>query len=183
MVDVVLRHAGYETNAVFFNEYPVQGTNWGTPSSRTMWGTRFPTTPMMLDILAAQRLYGVPTSGPLVDGNDTFGFNADLGNDSVANSIERYFDFTVNQHPVITIWDVGVNNTLDLSGWTTSSIIDLNPGTFSSANGMINNIAIAGDTFIETGIGGGGNDLIIGNSHANFLLGNGERLATTASTR
>jgi hypothetical protein len=45
---------------------------------------------MMLDILAAQRLYGVPTSGPLVDGNDTFGFNANLGNDSVAQSIERH---------------------------------------------------------------------------------------------
>ena len=158
-----------ETNAVFFNQYPVQGTNWGTTSEGF---PRLPTTPMMLDILAAQRLYGVPTSGPLVVGNDTFGFNANLGNDNVAKSIVRYFDFTVNQHPVITIWDGGVNNTLDLSGWSTPSIINLNPGTFSSANGMINNIAIASDTVIETGIGGGGNDLIIGNSRANFLLGN-----------
>ena len=158
-----------ETNAVFFNQYPVQGTNWGTtPQGFSL----LPTTPMMLDILAAQRLYGVPTSGPLVVGNDTFGFNANLGNDNVAKSIVRYFDFTVNQHPVITIWDGGVNNTLDLSGWSTPSIINLNPGTFSSANGMINNIAIASDTVIETGIGGGGNDLIIGNSLANFLLGN-----------
>jgi serralysin len=163
-----------ETNAVFYAQYPVQGTDWGTTSGQPPGGglPRLPTTPMMLDILAAQRLYGVPTSGPLVDGNDTFGFNANLGNDSVAQSIERYFDFTVNQHPVITIWDGGVNNTLDLSGWSTPSIINLNPGTFSSANGMFNNIAIASDTVIETGIGGGGNDLIIGNSRANFLLGN-----------
>ena len=172
-----------ETDAVFFNEYPVKGTNWGfTPGDgQTIPGQpddgghreRYPTTPMMLDILAAQRLYGVPTSGPLVDGHgDTFGFNVDLGNDSIANSIKRYFDFTVNQNPVITIWDLGLNNTLDLSGWTASARIDLNPGSFSSANGMINNIAIAGDTFIDTGIGGGGNDVIIGNSHANFLLGN-----------
>ena len=59
---------------------------------------------------------------------------------------KRYFDFTVNQHPVITIWDGGVNNTLDLSGWSTPSIINLNPGTFSSANGMFNNIAIVGSS-------------------------------------
>jgi serralysin len=31
--------------------------------------------------------------------------------------ISRYFDFTVNTNPVITIWDGGLNNTLDLSGW------------------------------------------------------------------
>ena len=65
-----------------------------------------------------------------------------------------------------------MNNTLDLSGWSTPARINLEPGSFSSANGMINNIAIASDTVIETGIGGGGDDLIIGNSRANFLLGN-----------
>jgi len=155
------------SGAAFFDQYPVMGTNWGTtPAPDGL--NRLPTTPMMLDILAAQRLYGLPTSGPLVDGHDTFGFNVNLGDPL----IERYFDFTDNTHPVITIWDGGLDNTLDLSGWNTPADIDLEPGSFSSANGMINNIGIAGDTFIDTGIGGGGNDEIIGNSHANLLIGN-----------
>jgi Ca2+-binding RTX toxin-like protein len=128
---------------------------------------------MMLDILAAQRIYGRPTHGPLVDGNDTFGFHVHLGDGEVAESIERYFDFTVNKHPVITIWDGGRNNTLDLSGWDQDATINLNPGTFSSANGQKNNIGIAPDTVIETAKGGEGSDTIIGNAYANFLFGNG----------
>ena len=88
-------------------------------------------------------------------------------------SIARYFDFNVNKFPVITIWDGGLNNTLDLSGWSTPSTINLNPGTFSSANGAVNNIGIAPGTVIETAIGGGGNDTIIGNSSNNTLNGGG----------
>src|SRR5262245_61191644 len=151
------------TEAKYFADYPVTGTDWNGG---------LPTTPMLLDLLAAQRIYGRPTHGPLVDGNDVFGFNVHLGDDSVAKSIERYFDFSVNTHPVITIWDGGMNNTLDLSGWSAPSTINLNPGTFSSANGQINNIGIARDTVIETAKGGQGNDTIIGNDYANFLFGN-----------
>jgi Ca2+-binding RTX toxin-like protein len=162
------------TDAKYFAEYPVKGTDWGVtedPSDGELYPNR-PTTPMMLDILAAQRIYGRPTDGPLVDGNDVFGFNVHLGNGEVAKLIERYFDFTVNTHPVITIWDGGINNTLDLSGWSTPSTINLNPGTFSSANGQTNNIGIALDTVIETAKGGDGSDTIIGNDYANFLFGN-----------
>jgi len=43
------------TNATFYADYPVTGTNWGS-------GGIQPITPMMLDILAAQRLYGAATS-------------------------------------------------------------------------------------------------------------------------
>jgi hypothetical protein len=89
----------FEHNAFFFSQYPdeVKQTDWGISANGT---PRWPTTPMMLDILAAQRLYGVPTSGPLVGGGDVFGFNTNID-----LSISRYFDFTVNQHPVVTIWD------------------------------------------------------------------------------
>ena len=121
---------------------------------------------MILDILAAQRLYGPPTSGPLASGGQVFGFNS-----NITGPIAAYFDFTVNTHPVITIWDGGTNNTLDLSGWSTPSTINLNAGTFSSADGAVNNIAIAVDTIIETGIGGGGNDTITGNPYNNVLKG------------
>jgi serralysin len=66
---------------------------------------------MILDILAAQRLYGPATSGPLASGGQVFGFHS-----NITGLIAPYFDFTVNTHPVITIWDGGLNNTLDLSG-------------------------------------------------------------------
>src|SRR5262245_16433514 len=157
----------WDQSALYFNDYPdeLKHTDWG-PSV-------YATTPMMLDILAAQRLYGRPISGPLVDGNDVFGFHSNIDeNSDPDHSIARYFDFTVNTHPVITIWDGGVNNTLDLSEWSEPSTINLNAGTFSSANGQTNNIGIASDTVIETAKGGEGNDTIIGNVYANFLFGN-----------
>src|SRR5262249_18609415 len=163
-----------ETNAKFFSSYPVTGTNWGEvfdPRPADEGGQRnysaLPTTPMMLDIEAAQRIYGRPTSGPLSDGDDIFGFNSNLD-----VSIKDFFDFTVNKNPVITIWDGGVDNTLDLSGWNADATINLTPGTFTSANAQVNNIAIARDTVVETAIGGGGNDKIYGSSFANVLIGN-----------
>ena len=58
------------TNATFYADYPVTGTNWGSGIQ--------PITPMMLDILAAQRLYGAATSGPLAGGNHIFGFNSNI---------------------------------------------------------------------------------------------------------
>jgi serralysin len=153
------------TSAKFFGSYPVTGTNWGISPDGYH---NEPTTPMILDILAAQRLYGAATSGPLAGGGQVFGFNSNIN-----GPIAPYFNFTVNTHPVITIWDGGLNNTFDLSGWSTPSIINLNPGTFSSANGAVNNIGIAADTIIETAVGGGGNDTIIGNSSNNILIGGG----------
>ena len=155
----------WTTTAKYYGSYPVTGTNWGISPDGYF---NEPTTPMMLDILAAQRLYGPATSGPLASGGQVFGFHSNID-----SSIARYFDFNVNKFPVITIWDGGLNNTLDLSGWSTPSTINLNPGTFSSANGAVNNIGIAPGTVIETAIGGGGNDTIIGNSSNNTLNGGG----------
>jgi serralysin len=146
------------TNATFYADYPVTGTNWG--------GGFQPITPMMLDILAAQRLYGAATSGPLAGDNHIFGFKS-----NIADPIKPYFDFNQNTQPVITIWGLGVHNTLDLSGWSTPSIINLAPGSFSSANGFTNNIGIAFNTVIEKAVGGSGNDTINGNAYDNILVG------------
>ena len=153
----------WQGHAKYYDSYPVTGTEWGFAPDGSHY---VPTTPMILDILAAQRLYGPPTSGPLASGGQVFGFNS-----NITGPIAAYFDFTVNTHPVITIWDGGTNNTLDLSGWSTPSTINLNAGTFSSADGAVNNIAIAVDSIIETGIGGGGNDTITGNPYNNVLKG------------
>ena len=121
---------------------------------------------MALDILAAQRLYGAATSGPLASGGQVFGFNA-----NIEGYIGRFFDFSINQHPGLTLWSGGTGNTLNLSGFSSDSTINLSPGTFSSAAGLINNIGIAFGTVIETAIGGGGNDTLLGNDLHNFLRG------------
>jgi serralysin len=51
-----------DTSAKYYSSYPVSGTNWGTTSDFYYCA---PYTPMPLDIIAAQQLYGAPTSSPL----------------------------------------------------------------------------------------------------------------------
>jgi hypothetical protein len=153
----LMSYIGPDEAARYANDYPVKGTEWNGS---------WPLTPMMLDILAAQRLYGVAPDGPLTGGKHTFGFNSNIG-----GTIGRFYDFNVNTQPIVTIWETGRNNTLDLSGFSTDSLINLNPGTFSSANGMKNNIAIAFATVIDRGIGGAGNDQIIGSDVNSTLDG------------
>ena len=79
----------------FFDEYPVGGTNWGSVFDAGRDWSYSPLTPMALDILAAQRLYGAATSGPLASGGRVFGFNA-----NIEGYIGRFYDFSINQHPV-----------------------------------------------------------------------------------
>ncbi|MFN3514254.1 MAG: M10 family metallopeptidase C-terminal domain-containing protein [Phenylobacterium sp.] len=86
-------------------------------------------TPGVHDIAAVQRLFGADTTTRT--GDTTYGFNwsADLDD-------RPAFQLGPNQlAPVFTIWDAGGNDTLDLSGYSTPSYIDLNPGAFSSAGG------------------------------------------------
>lgn len=158
-----------EKTAAKFADYTVTGTDWtldvptpiGFPKLSVEY---FSTTPMILDILAIQRIYGTPTQGALNGGNKVFGFNS-----NIAGDVGKFYDFNVNQRPIVTIWATGSNNTLDLSGWSEDATINLGAGQFSSAHGMVNNIAIAMDTRIETAIGGAGTDTITGNEFANLL--------------
>ena len=149
------------------------GTFWGTSvgSNGSYYANR-PTTPMMLDILAIQRLYGAPTSTPL-SGNNVFGFHS-----NITGLIAKFFDFSINTAPVVTLWSSGLNNTLDLSGFTTASKIDLHAGAFSSAGydarlgrAVTNNITIGLGVRIDTGIGGPGADTLIANDFGNHLVG------------
>ena len=147
------------TTAKYASSYPVTGTNWG--------GATNPTTMMPLDILGTQELYGVSGSSNL-SGGQTFGFHT-----NVAASIRNFYDFTVNVDPVITIWDGGTGNTLDVSGYSAPSIIDLLPGTFSSVNGLTNDIGIAYNTRIDSVTGGTGDDTFILNADADTITGGG----------
>ena len=151
--------------AKYSANYQITGTNWGTSSTGGYTYGNDPTTPMMLDIIAAQRLYGAATSGPLA-GGQTFGFNC-----NIAGPVKQFFDFTVNTAAVVTLWDSGVNNTLDLSGWTANETVNLTPGTFSSLNGKVNDLGIALGTQINAYVGGAGNDTVTGNDFADTFYG------------
>lgn len=133
------------------------GADWVASDGKTYYAQ----TPMLHDILAIQTLYGAEMSTRA--GDTVYGFNSTAGN--------SVFDFTVNLHPILTIWDGGGNDWLDLSGFATASKIDLNEGAFSDCDGMTKNIAIAFNAKIENAKGGSGNDSLIGNALDNILDG------------
>ena len=82
-------------------------------------------TPLIHDIATAQKVYGVDTTTRT--GDTVYGFNSTADRD--------VYNFNLNTLPVLAIWDAGGNDTLDLSGFNTSSSIDLAPGAFSSGGG------------------------------------------------
>jgi len=150
-------------NNKYGNGFPNPIPDWGTTHYAGADYHNVPTTWMPLDILAAQRLYGKATSSPL-SGGQVFGFNSNITGD-----LGRFFDFSRNSIPVLTIWDSGQNNALDLTGFSADSFVDLHPSKYSSANGMVANIAIAFDTAVDTLRTGAGNDDITGNDDGNYI--------------
>jgi serralysin len=121
-------------------------------------------TPMLNDIMAIQAIYGADTTTRT--GDTVYGFHSTVGS---ANG--GIYDFTQNANPILCIYDAGGNDTLDLSGWSTTSTISLVSGTFSSCNAMTNNISISYTTVIENAVGGAGNDMLVGNAFNNRLDG------------
>ena len=89
----------------------------------------YPSTPMVHDIWVIQQKYGAEMDTRT--GNTTYGFNATA---DVSNEAMRFEDGEM--HAIFTIWDAGGNDTLDLSGFYTPSIIDLREGAYSSAGGI-----------------------------------------------
>ena len=148
------------TNAKFRSSYDYSDTDWGSRVSS-------PHSVMPLDIIAIQRLYGVAASTPF-DGDDVFGFHT-----TVTGDLKKIYDFTQNKTPVVTLYDQGTDNTLDVSGFRQDARIDLRAGFFSSVAGFVNNIAIAFGTVIETAVTGSGDDRIDGNAADNVLRGGG----------
>ena len=118
-------------------------------------------TPLLYDILALQRLYGANLATRA--GDSVYGFNSNTG--------DSPFNFAVNPTPIIAIWDGGGRDTLDFSGFAGASLIDLKEGAFSSGGGLTRNVAIAFGAVIENGVGGAGDDVLIGNAAANRLDG------------
>ncbi|SDY83702.1 M10 family metallopeptidase C-terminal domain-containing protein [Citreimonas salinaria] len=125
-------------------------------------------TPMMVDILAIQNLYGAPdaatsaTAGATIWGN---GSNLGTYLDLLAQG-QNYGGAPV----AMTIYDVGGIDTLNLTHHGTyGSRVDMNDETFSDVGGLIGNLGIARGTVIENLITGNGNDTVTGNAVANDI--------------
>lgn len=123
-----------------------------------------PQTPMLNDVMVIQQMYGASTTTRT--GDTVYGFSCNL-----TGSAASLYDFTVNQHPILTIFDSGGTDTLNLSGWSTRSDLHLEAGVYSSANSMTNNLVIAYNGLIENGVCGAGNDTLTGNAANNVLDG------------
>jgi serralysin len=126
---------------------------------------RFPQTPMLHDVAAIQDLYGADLSTRT--GDTVYGFNS--------NADRRVFDFSINSDPIVTIWDAGGIDTLDVSGFSQDQIVDLHQGAYSSIGALKENVAIAYGAAIENATAGDGNDTLRGNDTANQLVGGGGR--------
>ncbi|MEL6227069.1 MAG: M10 family metallopeptidase C-terminal domain-containing protein, partial [Pseudomonadota bacterium] len=133
------------------------------------------------DIYVIQEMYGV--NWELRPGDTTYGYNASPGLPALFDFSELSPTGQTNQPwgPIVTIFDGGGNDTLDLRYDGTDLVLDLRPGEFSSTHGMTHNISVAhapGDVpnetrhLIENAVGGSGDDLIIGNDADNVLTGN-----------
>lgn len=123
-------------------------------------------TPQMADILAIQRIYGAATTRT---GDSVYGFHSNAG--SLYDFAHYQSGGSHNIAPAFTIYDSGGNDTLDCSGFTLSSTINLQGGSFSSVGGQKNNIGIFTTSTIENAVGGSGGDTIVGNAVGNVITG------------
>ena len=123
-----------------------------------------PQTPMLNDVVVVQRVYGASTNTRVSDTVYGFGSN-------VTGATAAIYDFAVNAHPVLTIFDSAGNDTLNLSGFSTPSKVFLESGVYSSADDMSNNLVIAYGAVIENAVTGSGRDTLTGNAVGNRLDG------------
>lgn len=157
--DALYQQDTYQYTVMSYFEASHTGADWRAGDGVL----RYAQTPMLDDILVLQSIYGADTQTRT--GNTVYGFHS--------TADRMVFDFTQNPHPILTIWDAGGTDTIDLSGFSSDSNLDLRPGTYSDADNMAHNIAIAFGAFIENGVGGSGDDTLAGNWLDNELTGNG----------
>lgn len=119
-------------------------------------------TPLILDILALQTLWGRPPSDNVAT---NYIFDPDSSKAGVNND-----DLTIFATQTRAIWDAGGVDTFSAEKYTSNVSIDLRPGFLSSIGGK-KNIAVAFDVDIENATGGSGNDELVGNTLSNALKG------------
>ena len=147
-----LDHAG--TTVLAYRDHPGTATDGqGRPLA--------PETPMWLDVLALQELYGPGAGG----------------------SGDTVYRFADGRARILTIWDAGGEDVIDASGQRLPVEIRLAPGSWSDigrrgagaawSQRAEDNVAIAPGVVIEHAVGGRGDDLLVGNAVANRLEGRG----------
>ena len=126
--------------------------------------------PMPLDVLAIQQIYGANMSYHA--GDDYYGDTASFFN-TPGNFSPIYSTGISNK----TLWDAGGNDTIDIQaagGFSSGVTIDLRPGIgYVDAHFPQNSrlTAIAYGVIIENALGTARNDTIVGNDAANMLDG------------
>lgn len=144
-------------------EYSVM-SYFSSSNTGAFHGYMQPESPMLHDILAVQRIYGANHTTRVDD--TVYGFNSNADRD-----VFHFYD--AQDRGVFTIWDAGGEDRLDMSGYFDDQYLDLNPGSFSSTGGLVDNISIAPGAWLESAIGGYGCDVILGNELDNHLSGRG----------
>jgi Ca2+-binding RTX toxin-like protein len=126
----------YDGDAFYFqdsNQYSIMSyfDSYETGAQNIDWNLMrfiYPSTPMVDDVRVIQQKYGADMTTRT--GNTVYGFNSTA---DVTNEAMKFH--TGEMATIFTIWDAGGNDTLDLSGYQTDSVIDLRPGAYSSAGG------------------------------------------------
>lgn len=152
--------ANYPADALYANDsWQATVMSYFDPIQNTFINASFgfAITPMIADIVAIQNLYGPATDTR--PGNTTYGDGNNTG-----NSI-----FALTGTALLTIYDSGGIDTINLASRSNAQRLDLAPESISDINGRIGNLSIARGTIIENAITGSGNDSVTGNSAANVL--------------
>ncbi len=126
----------YEGDAFYFqdnNQYSIMSyfDSYEAGNNQIDWNLMrflYPSTPMVHDVAIAQAKYGADMTTRT--GDSTYGFNAST---DVTNAAMRFS--AGEMFTIFTIWDAAGNDTIDLSGYHTNSVIDLREGAYSSAGG------------------------------------------------
>ena len=132
---------------------------WSPSRTGSNWSGFDADTMALYDVAALQAMYGANTATRVGDTVYDFGGEAFIG----------------------ALWDAGGTDTIDVSGFSGPSEIDLREGGFSSFGGLVNNLSVAYGARIENVVGGAGDDLVILNGEANRADGGAGR--DTASYR
>lgn len=160
-------------------------TNYNSQSYAELIG------PMAVDWLALENIYGGQGYG-VANGSTTtdttWGFNGSWFDWTPANTgpLPGYSNSafaamsTLLSTKAVSIVDGGGIDTLDLSGFSNNTVIDVSEvagtsttGSISSVAGLTGNLTIAVGTIIENVIGGSGGETIHGNEAVNDIEGGG----------
>ena len=126
----------YDGDAFYFqdsNQFTIMSyfDSFETGAQNVDWNVLrfiYPSTPMVDDVFVIQQKYGADMTTRT--GNTVYGFNSTA---DVTNEAMKFH--TGEMATIFTIWDAKGNDTLDLSGYYTDSVIDLREGAYSSAGG------------------------------------------------